>query len=285
MPYSMTGFTFVKKTFPDYEISVSVKSLNSKGFDLSLKGDKNVVMYLDLDIRKLFQESFERGTFQVVINITYQNLSNVLDVEKLKIILSQIKDLVNNLNLNLTDDKIYDILSYQLNSNNSEELPNQLKEDVLNTVKESISLLKQERKREGDKLILDIESRLKIIKDFTEKIEKEKEVILEKAKERIYQKVKQLLGENYSERAFIEATLLTDKIDITEEVIRLKTHLERFYQLIKLDEPIGRKLDFLCQEMHREINTLGNKMPDFSNYTVEMKTQLEKIRQQVQNIE
>ncbi|MFN4307278.1 YicC/YloC family endoribonuclease [Sulfurihydrogenibium azorense] len=285
MPYSMTGFTFVKKTFPDYEISVSVKSLNSKGFDLSLKGDKNVVMYLDLDIRKLFQESFERGTFQVVINITYQNLSNVLDVEKLKIILSQIKDLVNNLNLNLTDDKIYDILSYQLNSNNSEELPNQLKEDVINTVKESISLLKQERKREGDKLILDIESRLKIIKDFTEKIEKEKEVILEKTKERVYQKVKQLLGENYSERAFIEATLLTDKIDITEEVIRLKTHLERFYQLIKLDEPIGRKLDFLCQEMHREINTLGNKMPDFSNYTVEMKTQLEKIRQQVQNIE
>ncbi|MDM7273920.1 YicC/YloC family endoribonuclease [Sulfurihydrogenibium azorense] len=285
MPYSMTGFTFVKKTFPDYEISVSVKSLNSKGFDLSLKGDKNVVMYLDLDIRKLFQESFERGTFQVVINITYQNLSNVLDVEKLKIILSQIKDLVNNLNLNLTDDKIYDILSYQLNSNNSEELPNQLKEDVLNTVKESILLLKQERKREGDKLILDIESRLKIIKDFTEKIEKEKEVILEKAKERIYQKVKQLLGENYSERAFIEATLLADKIDITEEVIRLKTHLERFYQLIKLDKPIGRKLDFLCQEMHREINTLGNKMPDFSNYTVEMKTQLEKIRQQVQNIE
>ena len=173
----------------------------------------------------------------------------------------------------------------RLNSNNSEELPNQLKEDVINTVKESIFLLKQERKREGDKLILDIENRLNIIKDYTEKIESEKEVILEKAKEKVYQKVKQLLGENYSERAFIEATLLADKMDITEEVIRLKTHLERFYQLIKLDEPVGRKLDFLCQEMHREINTLGNKMPDFSNYTVEMKTQLEKIRQQVQNIE
>ncbi|WP_028950087.1 YicC/YloC family endoribonuclease [Sulfurihydrogenibium subterraneum] len=285
MPYSMTGFAFVKKTFSNYEIAVSVKSLNSKGFDLSLKGDKNVVMYLDLDIRKLFQENFERGTFQVVINITYQSLSSVLDVEKLKTILSQIKDLINNLNLNLTDDKIYDILSYQLNSNNSEELPNQLKEDVINTVKESILLLKQERKREGDKLILDIENRLNIIKDYTEKIESEKEVILEKAKEKVYQKVKQLLGENYSERTFIEATLLADKMDITEEVIRLKTHLERFYQLIKLDEPVGRKLDFLCQEMHREINTLGNKMPDFSNYTVEMKTQLEKIRQQVQNIE
>ena len=285
MPYSMTGFAFVKKTFSNYEITVSVKSLNSKGFDLSLKGDKNVVMYLDLDIRKLFQENFERGTFQVVINITYQSLSSVLDLEKLKTILSQIKDLINNLNLNLTDDKIYDILSYQLNSNNSEELPNQLKEDVINTVKESIFLLKQERKREGSKLILDIENRLNIIKDYTEKIESEKEVILEKAKEKVYQKVKQLLGENYSERAFIEATLLADKMDITEEVIRLKTHLERFYQLIKLDEPVGRKLDFLCQEMHREINTLGNKMPDFSNYTVEMKTQLEKIRQQVQNIE
>ena len=74
-------------------------------------------------------------------------------------------------------------------------------------------------------------------------------------------------------------------MDITEEIVRLKSHIKRFNELLVKNEPVGRKMDFLCQEMHREINTLGNKMPDFSEYTVEMKTELEKIRQQVQNIE
>lgn len=285
MPYSMTGFVNIKKNFDDYEILVSAKSLNSKGFDLSLKGDKNVVMYLDLDIRKIFQESFERGVFQVVVNVSYQKLSSVLDIEKFRNIVLQVRDFLSNVQLNLTEDKIYDIVSYQINTNNSEELPLQLKKDVLNTIKEAVTLLKSERKREGDSLISDVENRLFTIEEMAEKIEKEKDIILEKVKEKIYQKVKQLLGENYSERAFIEATLLADKLDITEEIVRLKTHIERFKQLLKLDEPVGRKMDFLCQEMHREINTLGNKMPDFSNYTVEMKTQLEKIRQQIQNIE
>ncbi|MGC9081390.1 YicC/YloC family endoribonuclease [Sulfurihydrogenibium sp.] len=285
MPYSMTGFSTVKNSFKDYEITVNVKSLNSKGFELSLKGDKNISIFLDLEIRKLFQENFERGTFQVVINIVYQNLSSVLDPEKLKQIVSQVKNITESAQLKLTDDKIYDIAFYQINSNNSEELPAELRENVINTVKEAISLLKLERKREGENLILDIENRLKLIEEMVLKIESEKEEILEKAKERIYKRVQQLLGENYSERAFIEATLLADKLDITEEVVRLKTHIERFKNLVKLDEPVGRKMDFLCQEMHREINTLGNKMPDFSSYTVEMKTQLEKIRQQVQNIE
>ncbi|NPA58745.1 MAG: DUF1732 domain-containing protein, partial [Aquificae bacterium] len=113
----------------------------------------------------------------------------------------------------------------------------------------------------------------------------EKDLIIQKAKEKVQERLKELLGEEYSERAFIEATLLADKMDITEEIVRLKSHIKRFKELLNLDAPIGRKMDFLCQEMHREINTLGNKMPDFSPYTVEMKAQLEKIRQQVQNIE
>ncbi|RUM57068.1 MAG: YicC family protein, partial [Persephonella sp.] len=71
----------------------------------------------------------------------------------------------------------------------------------------------------------------------------------------------------------------------TEEIVRLKSHIKRFRELLNTEDAIGRKLDFLCQEMHREINTLGNKMPDFSKYTVEIKTLIDKIRQQVQNIE
>lgn len=287
MPYSMTGFAFVKKVFDDYEVNIKVKSLNSKSIDISIKGDKNVLMYLDLEIRKLVQQYFERGSFQLYININSLTPKFIVEPEKLTQYANVVREITKQANINLSDDKLYEVTIGMIMNNNNveEELDDTLKENILNAVKEALNALKEEREREGKSLILDIESRLNKIEEMLREIEEKKEKVLESVKEKVYQKVKQLLGENYSERAFIEATLLADKLDITEEVVRLKTHIQRFRELLNLNEPIGRKLDFICQEMLREINTLGNKMPDFSKFTVEMKTELEKIRQQVQNIE
>jgi len=287
MPYSMTGFAFVKKVFDDYEVNIKVKSLNNKLIDISIKGDKNVLMYLDLEIRKLVQQYFERGSFQLYININSLTPKFIVEPEKLTQYANVVREITKQANINLSDDKLYEVTIGMIMNNNNleEELDDTIKENILNAVKEALNALKEEREREGKSLILDIESRLDKIEEMLREIEEKKEKVLESAKEKVYQKVKQLLGENYSERAFIEATLLADKLDITEEVVRLKTHIQRFRELLNLNEPIGRKLDFMCQEMLREINTLGNKMPDFSKFTVEMKTELEKIRQQVQNIE
>jgi len=287
MPYSMTGFAFVKKMFDDYEVNIKVKSLNNKSIDISIKGDKNVLMYLDLEIRKLVQQYFERGSFQLYININSLTPKFIVEPEKLAQYANVVREITKQANINLSDDKLYEVTIGMIMNNNNveEELDDTLKENILNAVKEALNALKEERGREGKSLILDIESRLDKIEEMLKEIEEKKEKVLENVKEKVYQKVKQLLGENYSERAFIEATLLADKLDITEEVVRLKTHIQRFRELLNLNEPIGRKLDFMCQEMLREINTLGNKMPDFSKFTVEMKTELEKIRQQVQNIE
>ena len=287
MPYSMTGFTFVKKVLDDYEVNIKVKSLNNKSIDISIKGDKNVLMYLDLEIRKLVQQYFERGSFQLYININSLTPKFIVEPEKLTQYANVVREITKQASINLSDDKLYEVTIGMIVNNNNveEELDDTLKENILNAVKEALNALKEEREREGKSLILDIESRLNKIEEMLKEIEEKKEKVLESAKEKVYQKVKQLLGENYSERAFIEATLLADKLDITEEVVRLKTHIQRFRELLNLNEPIGRKLDFMCQEMLREINTLGNKMPDFSKFTVEMKTELEKIRQQVQNIE
>ena len=287
MPYSMTGFAFVKKVFDDYELNIKVKSLNNKSIDISIKGDKNVVMYLDLEIRKLVQQYFERGSFQLYININSLTPKFIVEPEKLTQYANVVREITKQASIYLSDDKLYEVTIGMIVNNNNveEELDDTLKENILNAVKEALNALKEERERAGKSLILDIESRLNKIEEMLKEIEEKKEKVLESAKEKVYQKVKQLLGENYSERAFIEATLLADKLDITEEVVRLKTHIQRFRELLNLNEPIGRKLDFMCQEMLREINTLGNKMPDFSKFTVEMKTELEKIRQQVQNIE
>lgn len=287
MPYSMTGFAFVKKVFDDYEVNIKVKSLNNKSIDISIKGDKNVLMYLDLEIRKLVQQYFERGSFQLYININSLTPKFIVEPEKLTQYANVVREITKQASIYLSDDKLYEVTIGMIMNNNNleEELDDTLKENILNAVKEALNALKEEREREGKSLILDIESRLNKIEEMLREIEEKKEKVLESVKEKVYQKVKQLLGENYSERAFIEATLLADKLDITEEVVRLKTHIQRFRELLNLNEPIGRKLDFMCQEMLREINTLGNKMPDFSKFTVEMKTELEKIRQQVQNIE
>ena len=285
MPYSMTGFGYAIKNFDEYEIEVRIKSLNNKGIDISIKGPREILFFVELDIRNTIKKYFERGSFQVYVNIKYTKPKILMNIDNMKTALESVNQMLSQLGLKPSDDKIFDIVSGLASELEEEVVDETLKKRILDVVEEACQKLKEERKKEGEKLIVDIQNRLLIIEQTVEKIEKEKDEIIEKAKEKITEKVKELLGEEYSERAFIEATLLAEKMDITEEIVRLKSHIKRFKELIKSDQPVGRKMDFLCQEMHREINTLGNKMPDFSPYTVEMKTQLEKIRQQVQNIE
>ncbi len=285
MPYSMTGFGYASKDFDEYEISVRIKSVNNKGIDISIKGPRDILFFIDIDIRNIIKKHFERGSFQVFIDLKYKKPKIFMNVETLKTAVENIKSVMKEIGLSPSDDKLYDLASGLASELEETVIDEELKHNILSTLEEACVSLKEERKKEGEKLIKDIQERLLIIEDYLKKIEEQKEEIIQKNKEKITEKVKELLGEEFSERAFIEATLLADKMDITEEIIRLKSHIQRFKELINQDVPIGRKLDFLCQEMLREINTMGTKMPWFSEYIVEMKTQLEKIRQQVQNIE
>ncbi len=285
MPYSMTGFAYVSKSFDQYEISVRMKSVNNKGIDISVKGSRDIIPFIELDVRKLIQTYFDRGSFQIFIELKYTSPAITLQLDKLKDAVLTIKNVMKDINLSVSDDKIYDLASDLAKESEEQVLDEETKNNILEVLSAAAEELKEERKKEGEKLVKDIEEKLKIIEQYVEIIDKKKDEIIEKVKQRTTEKVKELLGEEYSERAFIEATLLADKLDITEEIVRLKSHIQRFKELLKSDKPVGRKMDFLCQEMHREINTLGNKMPDFSEYTVEMKTTLEKIRQQVQNLE
>lgn len=284
MPYSMTGFAALKQQFENYVIDIKVKSLNGKSLDLSLKGDRTIQNFLELEIKRLAQQFFERGTISILISIEYKQPVINIDLEKLRLAAENFKSIFSYAGLTPSDDKVLDFC-ISLSQNFSEEIDQALKEDVLNTIKSAFLILKEERKKEGDVLVNDISNRLNLILDLVNQIEIQKENIVSSATQKLTSKIKQLLGEEFSERAFIEASLLAQKMDVTEEIVRLKNHIDSFFQLLKSDQPVGRKMDFLCQEMHREINTLGNKMPDFSKLVVEIKTQIEKIRQQVQNIE
>lgn len=285
MPYSMTGFAYRTESFDGYEISVKVKSLNNRGLDIKVKGSRDVVFFIDLDVRSIVKEYINRGSIDILIDIKQQIVEFPLNIERLEEAVKKVRNIEHSLGVSLSDDKLFDIASSLVSEEKEEVLSQELKDRVLSVVRNVIKELKKEREKEGKKLVKDIKAHLKSIEKNLNRIEKIKDKIVEKAKSRILEKLKELLGEEYSERAFIEATLLADKMDITEEIVRLHSHLDRFKELLKSKEPVGRKMDFLCQEMLREINTMGNKMPDLSEHTVEMKTELEKIRQQVQNIE
>lgn len=285
MPHSMTGFVSLKENFGDYDIDVKVKSLNGRSLEVNLKGDKTVVNLMELQIRKLTQNFFERGSISIVLNIDYKKPVLNIDPEKLKNTSQDLREIFLQANLNPSDDKIVEYSIVYSSSNSIQELSEEFKNNILSTLAKAFELLKLEREKEGSSLVEDIKQRLLNIQEHIDRIEKEKESIVDVLQQKMIQKVKQLLGEEYSERAFIEASLIAQKLDITEEIVRLKNHIMSFFELLTLQEPVGRKMDFLCQEMHREINTLGNKMPDFSKITIEIKSQIEKIRQQVQNIE
>jgi len=251
MPYSMTGFAY--------------KSLNNRGLDIKLKGSKDIVFFIDLDVRSIVKEYINRGSVDIFIDVKQQVVEFTLDIEKLKEAVKKVKDMERFLGISISDDKLFDIASSLVSEEKEEVLSQELKERVLSVVRDVVKELKKERENEGKKLVKDIKARLKNIEKNLIKIEKIKDKIAEKGKSRILEKLKELLGEEYSERAFIEATLLADKMDITEEIVRLRSHLDRFKELLKSKEAVGRKMDFLCQEMLREINTMGNKMPEVQN--------------------
>ncbi len=286
MPYSMTGIGFSDLSADNYEVSLRMKSVNGKGLDISIKGSKEILFFIENDIRNFIKEQFSRGSFQIFVNVKFKKIEEIIDIDIFKTAVKNVKEMLQKIQLNPSDDKIYDISSnFYSNIQEEKEPDEQLKNLIFEALEKASQELKKERKIEGEKLVKDINERLNKIENYLSLIEKGKDEITEKAKNKMIEKIKELLGEEFSERAFIEASIIAEKMDITEEIVRLHSHIKRFKQLLNLDEPIGRKLDFLCQEMHREINTLGNKMPDFSKYTVEMKTELEKIRQQVQNVE
>ncbi|RUM32490.1 MAG: coproporphyrinogen III oxidase, partial [Aquifex sp.] len=116
-------------------------------------------------------------------------------------------------------------------------------------------------------------------------LDKNKELVKEKIKNRVLERANALNLPEEHPTVLNELMFLLEKYDVNEEVQRLKTHIERFKKLLESDGEVGKKLEFLAQEMHREITTLGNKIPDFSEYTVEVKSEIDKIKQQAANVE
>jgi len=274
---------------------IEIHSVNRKMLDMSLYLPKDLLRF-DMEIRKWLSQYLERG--QVTLRLTLQSEggSNKLFSDysiQLKALKEGWAKLASELGYDpeKTIDLSFLVSQLQvLPSFESKEDEETLKASLKAAVEAALQELMEMKEAEGKTLALDIQKRLKIIEENIAAIELKKELPLIHYRKKLTDRLKEVghLHAEAEERIVREVALLAEKMDVTEELVRLRTHIEQFRQHLSLREKaVGRTLDFLTQEMHREINTLGSKSADseISLYVVKIKSELDKIREQVQNIE
>ena len=289
---SMTGFGRGSIEQDGRSFIVEIKSVNHRYCDLNIKMPKSFLSFEDR-IRKIVLEKISRGKVDVFITQNKQEkvgVKAVLDENLADIYVECLKkikdkyDIKEGLSLSLIA-KFPDVVILK-----------QEEEDIENTWKilsgpleEAISLLVEMRGKEGIKLKKDILSKCDYIKELLDKIEKRSPFVVCEYKEKLNDRLKELLQDYKIDenRIAMEVAIFGDKACIDEEIVRLNSHLIQLRETFNLEEPIGRKLDFILQEMNRETNTIGSKANDLeiTNSVLNIKNEIEKIREQIQNIE
>ena len=289
---SMTGFGRSSGSLADVEVVVEVRAVNHRFLDIFIRVPKSYNSF-EPQIRKIISETSNRGKFEILV-LRSGGRAGLTDVtldyelaEKFHKMLIELKDRLG-LHGEITVSDMLTLKEIVTPVDRLESFDHEwpLVEKCL---REAMSSLEDMRRTEGAALWKDIESRLVNIRQGIDAITPLIEQIGSEAKARLERRVKELAGgiELDDDRMLQELALIAERSDITEELTRLQSHVEQFLFFGKEGSPLGRKLDFLLQELHREVNTLGSKSAstDISSHVVNMKTEVEKIREQTQNIE
>lgn len=289
---SMTGYgrANIEENLRKYQ--VEIKSINHKYLDISVKMPKQI-SYLEESIKKEISSKIKRGKIDVFIN--FENDSNEgrkikINTELAKMYIKELKELAQKEDI-LADIQVNEIAKYPdvLEIQNDQE-DETIKQELIKTVEQATEKLIQMRSIEGNKMAEDILIRLNQIDEKVKEISKLSTGLIEEYVVKLEERIKQLLKEEQDidkNRLAQEVVIFADKCSIEEEVTRLNSHISQFKELLSSDEPIGKKLDFIIQEMNRETNTIGSKANnlEITNYVVDIKTELENVREQIQNIE
>lgn len=291
---SMTGFGRSTRIADGLQCTIEIKSVNSRFLDLNIRSPKQVNS-VEHSIRKCIQKSLHRGKVDVFVT-----LQDIDDREKQFLINSSLKN------------QIQDLLVLEGFYKSAQEVPlaavmsisnewiqikdDEIQEDSLcslitETTMEALAALVHMRTSEGVQIQQDLLERLSHMTAIIDDINAHKEDAVLAYKENLRKKMLEYVDNLdiaiNEERLLQEVAIMADKTDITEEIVRFRSHVVQLTNTLKKDEPIGRKLDFIIQEMNREVNTIGSKAMDISltDHVVQLKCELEKVREQVQNIE
>ena len=289
MTHSLTGFGKSEVTIGHLHVNIEIRSLNSKFLDINLK-IPTVFKEIDSSLRTIIKNDLTRGKVELSIHYEKINSSSRITInkEQLKNYYSQLKEISTE--LNNQNDK--DFMGYALKlpeviQHQKETVDKQSNETLINAVKEACEDLNSFREKEGESLQKELLNYVNSILGNLTKIDPFEKERLPKVKQKLFRSVEELNLKSQIDEKRLEQELIyyAEKLDLTEEKIRLKEHCSYFLETLK-EKNSGKKLGFITQEMGREINTLGSKANHLSiqKIVVEMKDELEKIKEQVLNI-
>ena len=288
----MTGYgkaNIIKDETREYQ--VEIKSVNHRYLDVTVKMPKSI-SYLEEEIKKQITQKIKRGKIDVFVlieNNSQEGKEIKINKEIAKIYIEELKELAKQENLSSNIDvmeiaKFPDVLT--IKNNEDEQL---IRKEIIEVTKQAVENLMQMRKIEGEKMQKDILSRLEKIELKTNEISKLSTGLIDEYVVKLENRIKEILKTETVDKNRIaqEVVIYADKCSVEEEITRLKSHIQQFRDVFTTDEAIGKKLDFIMQEMNRETNTIGSKANslEITNLVVDIKTELENIREQVQNIE
>ncbi|MBQ4526555.1 MAG: YicC family protein [Clostridia bacterium] len=289
---SMTGYGRAEKLFDNYKISIEIKSVNNRYLDLNTKVYKQY-SFLEEVVRECVSSILSRGKVDVFVQIeTVGNEEIKVSLNEEVVLgfkdaiqrLGELADVENDVKVS-TFIRLPDVYTIEKQEQDKEAIAN----DAKIVIEEALSDLSQNRQREGERLKRFFDECISSVKAILETIKNRSPETVEEYKKKMKERISEILSgvEVDETRLLTEVGIFADKVNITEEIIRFESHLKEYSHLLVSDVPVGRKLDFIIQELNREANTMGSKCNDFiiGKSVVELKSEIEKLREQVQNIE
>ena len=288
--YSMTGYGKAEYSEGGVDLTIELKSVNNRNFDFNAKMPRAFICFEDA-IRKTVAEYIKRGRIELFVNFSDNrelNSAITVDISKAAEYYKAAKQIAES--LDIANDctvsylmKCPDVIKDDFKADGSE-----FEEILISTVKAACEKFNEMRKIEGEKLVADMLSRVDTVENLTEKIALRAPLVATEYKEKLKNRIQEALADvKYDEtRLLNEVAFYTDKVNIDEELTRLKSHISQFRSIVST-VGAGKKLDFLMQEFNRETNTICSKSNDLAitGYGLSLKNEIEKIREQVQNLE
>lgn len=292
MVLSMTGYGRAGALLHGRDIKVELRSVNARFFEYSSRIPRSCA-FLEDKLKKLVASKVSRGKVELNLSIQTVTAADTVVTVNWQLAqgyraalnaMSERMDLKNDVTAGMLA-RFPDVLTQTAAPTDEEELW----QDVQSVAEQAVEAFVAMRATEGEKLKEDVENRLNVIEQLVAQIEQNSAGRVQAYSDKLYARLQELLADRNIDEARLvtEAAIFADKTAIDEETVRLHSHVAQYREILALDEPIGRKLDFLTQELNRESNTIGSKCQDvaITRLVVELKSEIEKIREQIQNIE
>ena len=289
---SMTGYGRAQEVIGNKDITVEIKGINHRFFEFNARVPRTYG-YIEERIKSVLQSSISRGKVEVsvaIYNVDTPDSEVAVNVELAKNYLETLR--ASAAELNIADDlklshllQLNDVFTIRKKADDEEAVLSAVEEVTRKAVNSFVAM----RRTEGSKLKEDLLSRIVSIENAVGVIEEKASQMADDYRERLFQKLTEILHDKNidEQRVLTEAAIFAEKVAVDEETVRLRSHISQFRQLLEIPEPVGRKLDFLIQEFNRETNTIGSKVQnvEITKIVVDIKSDIEKIREQIQNIE